>query len=291
MAGKTRIGAVSYLNTRPLVRGMEQGLGRERIELSYAVPSVLADRMTDGRLEIALLPIVELARIPDLELVPGLGIVTQGPSRSVLLVSRRPIDEIERVALDPESRTSNVLARVLFAEVWRRSPDFEIGPAELACALEDHDAAVRIGDKALFEPAPDGAFVYDLGGAWTEKTRLPFVFAAWAARPGVVDREIYRILHDSRRQGSKSIDAIVDGYDWKGIRNPEVAREYLTRHIRFRLGSPELEAIELFLEAARGLELIERVPKIKLALEKWTTCHEAAAARGMIDRPVGGDAA
>ena len=123
MPDKVRIGAVSYLNTRPLVFGMEQGLGASRIDLSYAVPAALARQMTEGALDIALLPIIELARIEGLELIPGLGIVTLGASRSVLIVSRCPIERIESLVLEPESRTSNILAQLLLAEDWASRPE------------------------------------------------------------------------------------------------------------------------------------------------------------------------
>ena len=181
MAGRVRIGAVAYLNTYPLVHGMQRGLGAGRVELSLDVPAVLSDRMQAGQLDIALLPVIELARMPELELVPGLGIVTRGPSRSVLLVSRRPIDAIRTIALDPESRTSNALVRVLCARAWGVEPEFRDGPADLQGALEACDAVVRIGDKALFETVPQDCEAHDLGTAWTESTGLPFVFAAWGA--------------------------------------------------------------------------------------------------------------
>jgi chorismate dehydratase len=282
VSAKIRIGAVSYLNTRPLVLGMQQGLGAERVELSYDVPSALADRMARGELEIALLPAVELARMPELELVPGLSIATRGPSRSVLLVSRRPLDKIESVALDPESRTSNALVQVLFGEVWKRAPEFRTGHADLERSLTDADAAVRIGDKALFEPLPADALVFDLGAVWTENTGLPFVFAAWAARPGVVDREIYSILHRSRREGSARIEAIVASYAWKGERYPEIARSYLTEHILFRFGAPELDGLRAFLELAARHGVIERAPEIRLALRRRTRCDEVAATHGAL---------
>ena len=101
MSAKIRIGAVSYLNTRPLVFGLEQGVGEDRIELSYSVPARLADRMIAGELDIALMPVIELAKMPELEIVPGLAIGTSGPSRSVLLISRRPIERVESVAAAP----------------------------------------------------------------------------------------------------------------------------------------------------------------------------------------------
>jgi len=283
MSNKIRIGAVAYLNTRPLVLGMEQGLGADRIELSYAVPSRLADQMTDGELDIALLPVIELARIPDLELLPGLGIATKGPCRSVLLVSRVPVDRVRRVVLDPESRTSNALIRVLFGEVWRRTPEFvPTSGTDLEEQLAMADAAVRIGDKALFEPLPDGCHVYDLGAEWTRATNLPFVFAAWIARRGTVDRETYRILHESHRVGRRSIDLIAEDYSFAGRRDPELARRYLNEHILSRLGGPEVRAIKTFLELAARHGVIERVPEVRLAFAADSACHAAAADAGSL---------
>jgi chorismate dehydratase len=284
---RIRIGAVSYLNTRPLVYGMERGLGADRIRLSFATPAVLADRLAAGELDVALLPVIELARIPDLELVPGLGIVTHGPSRSVLLVARRPVDAIESIALDPDSRTSNALARVLLAEVWSRRPEIRAGSPDLAEALAAADAAVRIGDKALLEPRPDDAHVYDLGEVWSSRTRLPFIYAAWAARRGVVDRELYRVLHDSRRAGCRAVDRIAAEFTWRGERHPDIARAYLTEHIRFRLGSSEIRAMERFFDAAHRLGAIDAVPEIRLALQRRTACHEAAERLGAIPGPRG----
>ena len=262
---KIRAGAVSYLNTRPLVFGIDQGLGADRIELAYDVPSVLASRMEGGELDLALLPVVELARIPGLVVVPGLAIGSLGNCRSVLLVANKPLSDVKSVALDPESRTSNALARVLFAEAWGGAPSFVNGPRDLALALAEHDAAVRIGDKALFEPLPPGTIAYDLGGAWTARTTLPFVFAVWAARPGVVDREIYEMLHASRRAGAAAIRAIADDYTWNGRQYPEIAHAYLRDAMRYRLGDPEVGAIRRFLAASAELGIIDTAPSIELA--------------------------
>jgi len=284
---RLRVGAVSYLNTLPLVYGMEHGVGAKRVDLSYATPSVLATRMTRGELDVALLPVIELARIAQLEIVPGLGITTHGACRSVLLVSRRPADQIETLALDADSRTSNVLCRVLLSNVWRRRPRCVDGAADLETVLQQADAAVRIGDKALFEPLPRDAHVYDLGEIWTRETKLPFVFAAWTARAGVIQHDFYRLLHESRRRGSLAIDAIAEAYRWRGEARPEVAREYLTHNIRFRLGADELRAMKLFFRAAEEQGLIEAAPQIRLALERWTTCHETAAKREPTPRSAG----
>ena len=270
-----RIGAVADLNTRPLVFGIEQGLGAGRVELSYDVPAGLARGMRSGAWDVALLPVIELARPDELEIVPGLGITTRGPSRSVLLVSKKPLDKVRSVGLDPESRTSNALVQVLCCDVWGIAPRFMPGRVGLDDALLESDAAVRIGDKALFEPVDDRYHVHDLGGVWTEATGLPFVFAVWAARAGIVDRDLYRMLHESRRAGSKVIDSIAENYTWNGTSRPELAREYLRKNIHFRLGTPELQALRRFLEAAARIGLIDRVPRLCMALERRTACHEA----------------
>lgn len=274
---RVRIGAVSYLNTRPLVFGLEQGIGSARIELSYDVPSALAAKMARGELDVGLLPSIELGRIPELEVVPGLGICTRGPARSVLLISRRPLAKIRSVSLDPQSRTSNALARVLCADVWSIEPEFRDGPLEIGDALSRADAVVRIGDKALFEPLPADVEAHDLGSAWTSATGLPFVWAVWAARPGVVDRRLYQDLHDSRREGCRVLDAIADDYTWNGRQYPELARVYLRSHILHRFGSPELRGLELFLKSAARVGLIGTIPHIRLALQRRTACHEESA--------------
>jgi chorismate dehydratase len=277
MKRKVRIGAVSYLNTKPLVHGMEHGLGAERIELSFDVPSRLARKMAAGELDLALLPVIELAAIPDLELVPGLGITTRGVSRSVLLVCRTDPRRVRRVALDGESRTSNALAQVLLAEAWSSRPRCEIGPLELDAALDRFDAVVRIGDKALFEPTPADVEVHDLGEVWTTATGRPFVFAAWAARPGIVDRELYGLLHESRRRGSRAVDQIAASFSWQGRYDPVLTRRYLIEHIHYRLGTAEIEAMRRFFELARKLCLIDREPEIRLALEGGLEQQNAAA--------------
>lgn len=280
MPDRVRIGAVSYLNTRPLVHGLQDGPAAGRIDLTFDDPAALARRLRHEELDIALLPTVELARIPELTIVPGLGITCRGATRSVLLVSRAAPSDIRSVSLDPESRTSNALVQVLFDRVWRSAPTFRAGSAKLDEALEGADAAVRIGDKALFEPVPAGYEVHDLGTVWTDATGLPFVFAVWACRPGVLDREIYGALHAARRAGSRALPAIAAAYEWNGRRYPDIALAYLRDNIRFRLGSDELRAIRSFHTAARDLGLIDVAPELELGFRRWTTCHDAARAAG-----------
>ena len=278
MSGPTRIGAVGYLNARPLVHGLSEDHDAGRIELSYGSPARLADRLAGGELDLALLPCIELARIPDLEVIPGLSISCTGPARSVLLVGKKPPQEVRTVALDPESRTSNGLVQVLFDTVWNNKPVYLTGDRDLASSLEIADATVRIGDKALFEAVPAGLHVEDLSGVWAERTGLPFVFAVWAGRTGAVDRDLYRRLHACRRSGKQAIAEIARDYLWEGRPRPEISEPYLRENIRYRFGSRELQALNGFLEAAAGCGVIPAAPELKLAFHRWSSCHEKAAA-------------
>lgn len=262
-----RVGAVTYLNSRPLLFGLEQGRGSHRLQIHYDVPAVLAEGMAAGELDLALLPSIELARITGLELVPGLGIATRGPARSVRLVAKCPVSAVETVALDPESRTSNALVQVLFARCWRSRPSFREGWRTLDEALDHCDAAVRIGDKALFEPLPAGLHVYDLGEVWTAATGLPFVFAVWAARPQIVDAEIYDLLLRSLHDDPRALEEIAQSYTWNGRRYPDLSRTYLQDHLSYRLGREEMRSLATFFDDAAELGLIDRAPKLKLACD------------------------
>ncbi len=275
MRHRIRVGSVPYLNAKPLVCGIERGLGADRIDLRFEVPSRLAAEMAAGSLDLALLPTIELGRIPGLVVAPGLGISTRGPAASVLLVAQRPIEQVRSVALDPESRTSNALVQVLFAEAWDLRPSFGPGPRDVAESLDRFDAVVRIGDKALFEALPPGAEALDLGAAWTHFTGLPFVFAVWAARDGILDRELYEVLHASRREGTRLADTIAADYTWNGRRWPEISREYLRRHIFYRLGAVEVQAMERFLASAVRLGLADHPGPVRLASFRDEACRGA----------------
>lgn len=276
MPGPLRVGAVSYLNTRPLVLGFEQGLDEGRIELSYDVPARLADAMRAGSLDAALLPVIELAFLPEMEILPGLSISCRGPARSVLVVAKRPWTEVKTVALDPESRTSNALARLLLSEVPGPARRFAAGPIDLDEVLAGHDAAVRIGDKALFDPVPAEARVLDLGDAWTARTGLPFVFAVWAVRRGAIDAKTYRLFHRSFRAGRAQIDRIAADYAWHGVRRPDVSGPYLRDHMRYRLGAEEFRAMRRFLAEAASAGIVGRVPDLRLARWRETGCDAIA---------------
>lgn len=275
-AGAVRIGGVPYLNARPLLLGLERWARDRLLDLVYDDPPALADGLAEGRLDVALIPSVELARMEGIEVVPGIAIGSHGPAGSVLLLSRTAPAEVRRLALDPQSRTSNVLARLLLEEVWGSSPECEAGSEDIEAALAGRDAAVRMGDKALFEPRPAGLRVEDLGTAWSELTGLPFVYAVWAAREGVLDRALYERLHASKREGMAALDRIAAEHTYRGRRDPALARAYLRGCIRYRLGLPEVRGLRAFLRMAADRRLIQRAPDLRLASFGQPACEAAA---------------
>jgi len=290
---KIRLGAVSFLNTRPLVFGLQQGLACDRIELSYDVPSALAAKLSRGELDGALLPTVELARIPGLVVMPGLSISSRGPAASVLLVLKRPPEEVASVALDPDSRTTNALVQILFDRVWGSRPAFldtqpahpDAPPSKLSDALLNVDAAVRIGDKALFETFPPDCRIIDLGELWTAWTGLPFVFAVWALRHELASRELYEALHEARRRGKAAIHAIAEDYAVTATCDPAVVENYLTRHMVYRLGAAEMDGLRLFLAEATRLGLATAPHAVRLATFQEASCAPASAAGRPANHP------
>jgi chorismate dehydratase len=233
--------------------------------------------MKAEELDLALLPVAALVESPELQIVPGLAIGCDGPVRSVLVLHRVPLEKIRTVALDPESRSSNLLTRVLFARVWQPKsggPDFVERSHALEEALRNVDAAVRIGDKALGDALPEGWIATDLGSAWKKWTSLPFVFAVWLASPGTVDRDIYQALHESRREGQRQLEAIVQDFALDRPEKVLLYRDYLTHSIRYRLGSPEVEALQRFFREAAALKLISSEPELTFAFGENSACGE-----------------
>lgn len=277
-----RVAAVSYLNARPLVEGMAYRPLSERFEVSWAPPAECARRLEEGEADLALIPSIEYARSSrELEIVPGIAIGADGPVESVLLFTRVPLPEVRSIALNAESRTSNALVTVLFAEEGSR-PELSVEAPDLEIMLAGHDAAVLIGDAALFATPPSGVQVIDLGEAWTETRRgLPFIFAFWAALPGVLDRDSYRLIHSAKSYGLAHLEKITGDFEYQGRREPERCRRYLSESVRYRLGSRQLEGLGEFYRLAKKHGLIEKTPKLRfLPLGRGATCGLRAAKEG-----------
>ena len=230
---------------------MLHGPQRALFDLEFRIPAECADRLASGAADIGIVPSFELTRL-DLEVIPGAGIACHGPVRSILLVSRCPAERIRTLAVDASSRTSVQLARVILERKFGASPDVTAHPPALDPMLAVADAALIIGDPALrLDPARLPYHVYDLGGEWVEMTGLPMVFAVWAGRPRAANASVAEAFLASCRYGRGRIDEIVKAEAEPRGFAPELARDYLTRHIVHELGEREHRGMELFLRYAR----------------------------------------
>lgn len=249
-SAKFRVGAVSYLNTVPLVWGMLGGPQREQVELSFSVPSVCAERVARSEIDIGLVPVVEIAR-QALATVPGVGITCLGAVRSILLFSRVPWKKIRSLAADAGSRTSVELARIILRERFGVRPQISTYQPRLEEMLSRADAALIIGDAALRLDLSHVPFEhFDLGAEWLELTGLPFVFAAWAGKPGIPLDSLSEITRGSYEFGKAHLTEIAtQEHENRGI-SWELAELYLRHHIRFELGKNEQQGLETFFRLA-----------------------------------------
>jgi len=230
---------------------MLHGDQRGAFDLTFRVPSECANEVASGAADIGIIPSVEL-NYRDYGRVSGLGIACRGAVRSILLVSSKPFSEIETLAGDTSSRTSIALARVVLAQRYGVQPRVISRPPDLVRMLEDADAGLVIGDPALhLDPGALGDHVLDLGAEWTTLTGLPMVFAIWAGRKETITQAVEAIFAASYQFGRDHLDDIIRvEAAQRGIR-PELARDYLTRHIICELGAEEYQGLALFLEYAR----------------------------------------
>jgi predicted solute-binding protein len=241
-----RVCAVSYLNTVPLIWGMARGPQAGLVDLSYSVPSVCADRLEKGEVEIGIVPCAELDRL-GLDFFPDVGIACRGAVRSILLVTRVPVREIRTLAADVSSRSSVMLTRIVLAERYGITPAMPSMKPDLESMLNHADAALLIGDPALaVQPAALPYQVLDLGEEWLALTGLPMVFAVWAGKSRVLRPEARELFRASCDYGMSRIAEIAADPDASRGFSPEVVTEYLTRYIRFQLGPDELRGLEAY---------------------------------------------
>ncbi len=259
-----RIGAVSYLNTKPLIYGLREAMPRGQLLLD--LPSRLADRLRSGDLDVALIPSVEFLRQTDLSVVSDACIACHGPVRSVQLLFHKPPEEISSLALDEGSRTSAALAQILLARRFGNRPKLVPLPITSKFDQFDADALVVIGDRAMQIDATGYHEVWDLGQEWHRETQLPFVFAMWVASDPTVSSELSGILQSCRDQGLQHLDDIISNEAAKYALSREDCRKYFAEQLYFYLGERELRGLELFREQAIELELLPLSCK-KLSLE------------------------
>ncbi len=249
---RLRIGAVSYLNTKPLVYALPS-LAPD-VQIVFDVPSRLAADLRAGRLDIGLIPSIEYLRNPGYTIVSDACIGCRGPVLSVKLLGRKPLREIGSVALDEGSRTSHLLTRILLWERFRLQPRLEILP--LDCGPDDSaaDAVLLIGDRAIRPPPAGFVECWDLGDEWCRWAGLPFVFAAWVARPGIDVSKMDGILSRARDWGVAHVEEIARAEATGVGLTYEQTLGYLRDNLYFYLNGQQRRGLELFFQLAQKIE-------------------------------------
>ena len=287
---RLRISVVQYLNTAPLVRGFTHGPLQGRYDLSFTVPSLCAEALRSGAADVAIIPAIEYQRIPGLVVLPDLSIASKERVRSLLLVSKTPIREVRRIALDRSSRSTQALTRILCEDRWSITPEFSQATPDVAEMLQSADAALLIGDPALrlaiqaeqcVKPGADGEWIchgaqvglpqssklhlYDVVHEWWQLTERPAVLAVWAARPEVATPELVADFSASLVFGLAHLPEIY-AEAARELQLPE--RElslYLRTNIDYSLDAENLKGLSEFFTRAARLNLIPQASPISLA--------------------------
>jgi chorismate dehydratase len=241
----------------------------DNFNFRYDVPSTCAQALREGNADIGIIPVITTATIPDLLVIPGVCIAALNKVRSILLVSKVPLEQIDRIAVDTSSRTSVALTQVLLAEFFGGKRELVPMPPALDPMLRECDAGLLIGDPALLA-STNGYYTYDLAEIWRERTGKPFVFAVWAVRkvalaemrPGL---DLVRIFQRSRDHGldPANLEQISGQWSEKLGLTRESIREYLTHNIHYELDSACRDGLSLYFDSAAELGLIEHAPQLE----------------------------
>jgi chorismate dehydratase len=245
--GVARLGAVDYLNARPLVFGLE--LRTDLFSLRFDVPSKCAALLHEGSIDVGMIPSIEYERGRGYRIVSGVGIISDGPVASVALFSTTPIARIRSIAADTSSRTSYALLKILCLERFGIDPDFRPMPPDAREMLRRCDAALLIGDPALFlDHERLGAEKIDLGEQWKTLTGLPFVWAFWAGRRDALSPAAVSALIAARDRGVARSDEVAAAYC--GPERAERGQSYLRENIQYTLGEREEAGLMKYYELA-----------------------------------------
>jgi chorismate dehydratase len=260
-----RLGAVSYLNARPLVYGLDRR--SDRFSVRFDVPSTCATLLHEQQIDLGLIPSIEYLHGPDYRIVPGVAIASDGPVASVALFTTSPAAAVRSIALDRSSRTSVALLRILCAERFDIEPTLVTMEPDLPSMLKHSDAALLIGDAALFADHERlGLQKIDLGAEWKTLTRLPFVWAFWAGRSGVVAPEDTSALVEARDAGVKNAEEVsrqyfaanpgAAGSGAERARRERRGAEYLRENVRYDLSERERAGLQTFYNFAAELGIV-----------------------------------
>ena len=255
------MGAVSYLNTKPLVHGIDNETAL--FSIRFDVPAQCAALLHEGRVDLGLIPAIEYLR-GDYRIVPGVAIGSDGPIASVAVFSRAPIADVKTLALDTSSRTSVALTRILCARWWRIAPKFVPFDPDLGTMLARAEAALVIGDPALaIDERAQGLLKMDLGSEWRAMTGLPFVYAMWSGRDGVAGPAHVEGLNAARDRGVAAVEAIARLEGNGDPRREQQALTYLRDNLKYGLGDREIAGLRRFHELAAEQGLVPGLRDLK----------------------------
>ncbi len=258
-----RFSIIDYLNALPLNLAFKDGLFGDSASLIFDYPSQCADNLAAGKADVGLISSIECQRIPRLAIASGVSIAARNEVRSVLILTKKPLKDIKRVALDRFSRSSVALLRVLLHRRYGIRPYFLTMTPNADRMLEEADAALIIGDAAL-QLKPGDYQAIDLAREWRRDTGLPFVFAFWAIREGVPQSEIAAMVLRAKRYGLAEYPRRLAEIRARWPLPDSEILTYFTRNIYYDLGADELASLELFFAYAREAHLIREVAPLRL---------------------------
>jgi chorismate dehydratase len=238
---KIKVGIVNYLNTKPLLYGISHSPGLDSIELVEDHPAKVASFLARGEIDIGLVPVAILPALKDYQIYTDFCIGCDGPVASVCLFSEVPIQEVNTVLLDYQSRTSVALFKILAKNHWKISPQYLDTQSEYRTSIYGRTAGLVIGDRS-FEQRRISPYVYDLGEAWKQYTGLPFVFAAWTATKSL-DATFIEVFNAANRLGVQNISTVIKELNYP-LFNME---EYFSKYISYELNPPKEQGLEQFL--------------------------------------------
>jgi chorismate dehydratase len=238
---KIKVGIVNYLNAKPLIYGLQQSPVMEEMELIADYPANIARLLLEGKIDMGLVPVAVIPYLKEYHINTDYCIGCDGPVASVCLFSEVPVEQIETVLLDYQSRTSVALARVLLREHWKIAPRLVDTKADFRADIKGATAGVVIGDRAL-EQRSTSKYVYDLGEAWKAMTGLPFVFAAWVSNKKLPDNFV-AAFNEANEAGVNYIPRVVASTPYPVFD----LHAYYTHFINYQLDAPKREALKLFL--------------------------------------------
>jgi chorismate dehydratase len=248
---KIRVGAVSYLNTRPLLYGIRHHSILNEIELIEDYPSRIGQLLIENKIDLGLIPIAALPQLEEFHIISDYCIGAVGPVTSVCIFSEVPMEDIKKVYLDYQSKTSVSLAKILLRDYWKKEVVFVQAQTDDFRKLVTGDsAAVIIGDRAL-EQGQSSRYAYDLSEAWKKHTGLPFVFAAWVANKKLPE-QFNASFNEANAYGLQHLDAVI-----KETNTPDFdLKTYYTSHISYYLDEKKREGMTRFLELLKSLKLV-----------------------------------